>query len=42
MACDGIWDVLTNQDVINYINCKLLENSNIENSNNNKKNNIAC
>ena len=40
LACDGIWDVLSNQDVINFINCKLSNNINI-NNNNNKKNNIA-
>jgi len=42
LACDGVWDVLSNQDVINFINEKLYNiKNNIEKYDNNNKNYIA-
>lgn len=30
MACDGIWDVITNQQAVNFVRRRLLEHQNVD------------
>merc|ERR1712080_659536 len=30
LACDGVWDVMTNEEVVSYINSRLLINDNLQ------------
>jgi protein phosphatase 2C len=41
LACDGLWDVISNQDACNFVLQKLNETSKISTINGNSKNNIA-
>jgi len=41
IACDGLWDVMQNQDVVNFINNKLKSINHLDNLSSNSKKNIA-
>lgn len=41
LACDGLWDVLSNQDVINFVLFRMSEITHLETCDNAGKNNIA-